>query len=122
MIVIHSYLPSVHGPSVHDGLLSSVYDGGGCTLWLIAQHLHHLVHCPLLACLLLASQANQLELVLHLLAPSLRADGLASLKSSFQRLNDSLDSALYCRAHCTSGTAAAAASAPIIIFGSSRTR
>jgi len=38
--------------------------------------------------LLLSSHANQLELVLHLLPPSLRADGFASLETGLQSLDD----------------------------------
>jgi hypothetical protein len=105
-------LPGVHGPSVHDGLLSGVYDGGGRALRLLTESLHHLVHHLLLIGMLLSSQANELELVFHFLPPGLSADGFASLKSSFQRLDNrrhSLDPSLHCRAHCAASTATAAA-------------
>jgi len=123
VVVVHGHLPGVHGPSVHDGLLtsvpsvhhdglpSSVYDGRGGALRLLAQRLHHLVNRLLLAGLLLSSQANQLELVLHLLPPSLRADGFASLETGLQSLDDG-SHAIDTPPHCAGG---ASATIPIAI-------
>ena len=117
VIVVHSHLSGIHGSCIHHGLLSSVNDllsrihdllpcvhkGCGGASWLLVQCLQHLVHHLLLACVLLSSQANDLELIFHLLTTGLRAHGLAALESGFQCLNDgghAIEAGLH-RARCT---------------------